>query len=87
MGTVGIMRDTEDPHAAEVYGLGVDGGQRGRGLGRALLRYACAFAAGRGLDPVVLSVNAENDRALTLYLAEGFAVAEAVVCYALDCAG
>ena len=61
--------------------------QRGRGLGRALLRYACAFAAGRGLDPVVLSVNAENDTALGLYQAEGFAVAEAVVCYALDCAG
>lgn len=85
VGTVGILRDSDDPHAAEVYGLGVDSGHRGQGLGRNLLRYACAFAAGRGLDPVFLSVNAENDRALQLYLAEGFAVAEAVVCYALDC--
>jgi ribosomal protein S18 acetylase RimI-like enzyme len=39
-----------------------------------------------GLDPVVLSVNAENEAALRLYRSEGFVLTETVVCYALDCA-
>jgi mycothiol synthase len=85
-GTIYVMRDTEVREAGEVGAFGIAGRHRGLGLGRSLLRYACSFAAGMGLDPVVLSVNAENEAALRLYRSEGFVLTETVVCYALDCA-
>jgi mycothiol synthase len=85
-GTVWVMREAENRMAAEVGAFGIVDRHRGLGLGRSLLRYACSFAAGMGLDPVILSVNAENEAALRLYRSEGFVLTETVVCYALDCA-
>ena len=84
-GTVCVMRESEKPEAAEVMAFGILGRHRGMGLGRSLLRYACSFAACKALNPVILSVNAENETALGLYKSEGFVVTETVVCYALDC--
>jgi mycothiol synthase len=86
VGTVCLMRDAENAQAGELLALGVVNEHRGRGLGKRLLRYARSFAAGKGLDPVILSANAENETALRLYKTEGFVVTETTVCYALDCA-
>jgi mycothiol synthase len=86
IGTICVMRDNEDSQAADISALGVLAEHRGQGLGRALLRYAVAFAAGNGLHRVGLSVSAVNEAALSLYKSEGFVVSEAVSCHALDCA-
>jgi len=85
MGTVCVMRDVEDRNAADISAVGVASDHRGRGLGRLLLLHAACFAAWRGLHPVYLSLNAENDRALQLYLTMGFVVTDTVVCYSRDC--
>jgi mycothiol synthase len=86
VGTVCVMREAENPDAGELLAFGIVNQHRGLGLGRSLLRYACTFAAGEGLNPVILSVNAENETALMLYRSEGFVLTETMVCYALDCA-
>jgi mycothiol synthase len=56
----------------EVALVGVLPAWRGRGLGRALVRWALARFRSLGLDEAELSVVAANDRALSLYRAEGF---------------
>lgn len=84
IGTVMVMRDSEDAGQAEVTALGIVTAQQGRGLGRRLLRHAVDFAVRRGFGSVVLSVNAENETALWLYRSEGFAVIDTMVCYAQD---
>ena len=86
VGTLCVMREHETRAAAEVLAFGILGPQRRKGLGRTLLRYARRFSRQQGLHPVILSVNAENDRALGLYEGEGFRPIETTVCYALDCA-
>jgi mycothiol synthase len=86
VGTICVMRESENREAGEVGAFGIVDRHRGMGLGRSLLRYACSYAAGKGLNPVILSVNAENGTALGLYKSEGFVLTETVVCYALDCA-
>lgn len=82
IGTLMVMRESEDPGAAEIAALGVVPARQGGGLGRRLLRYGVDLAARRGFHSVVLSVNAENESALRLYLAEGFLRIETMVCYA-----
>lgn len=86
VGTLCVTRDNEDPKSADISALGVLAEYRGQGLGRALLRYAIAFAAGKGIYRIVLSVSAANETALSLYRSEGFEVSESVACYVLDCA-
>ena len=66
----------------DVSALGIVTARQGQGLGRRLLRHAIDFAAQRGFRSVTLSVNAENELALRLYLAEGFTPIETMVCYA-----
>jgi len=56
---------------------------QGRGLGRALLRRAVQLSQRLGLDSV-LSVNAENEKALSLYLKEGFTRVGTRICYGMD---
>lgn len=84
IGTYTVSREYEDREAADIGGLSINPERRGKGLGRVLLRHAVGFARARGLHPIHLSVNAENESALTLYLTEGFRLTETVVCYALD---
>lgn len=86
IGTVCVMRDAENREAGELLAFGIVNQHRGMGLGRGLLRYACSFAVGKRLNPVILSVNAENEAALRLYKSEGFVLMETFVCYVLDCA-
>ena len=85
VGTVGVTRDSDDHNSGEIMALSVAKEHRGQGLGRLLLRHAVCFATWRGLQPVYLSLNAENSTALRLYATEGFAVAETMICYSKDC--
>jgi len=84
VGTVAVMRDTETLEGGELFAFGIIKTHRGLGLGRQLLRWGSSFAHNYGLNPVILSVNAENERALRLYESEGFVVTEKLICYALD---
>jgi mycothiol synthase len=52
--------------------IGVLPTDRGRGLGRALLRWGVGHLRARGAGPVQLAVEALNDRALELYRRHGF---------------
>ncbi len=52
--------------------IGVLPADRGRGLGRALLRWGVGHLRTRGAGPVQLAVEALNDRALELYRRHGF---------------
>jgi mycothiol synthase len=80
------MREFGDRNAAEIIALSIAREFRGKGLGRMLLRCAVRFAVSNRLQPVILSVNAENGSALGLYTSEGFVLVETGVCYARDCA-
>jgi mycothiol synthase len=85
VGTLRVTREDEGRNSGEVSALGIVDGHRGQGLGRALLRYAVAFALKNGLGPLSLSVHADNEAAITLYRSEGFALTTTMVCYALAC--
>jgi len=82
IGTVAVMADTDDPAQADISALGIVPAWQGRGLGRRLLRFAVDLASRRGFLSAGLSVNAENESALRLYLDEGFKVTGTMVCYA-----
>lgn len=77
---VGVVRFEREPlskrrHKGQIRGLYVRREAAGQGRGRQLLRTAVAFARTLpGLEQVLLSVVASNDRARGLYLAEGFTV-------------
>jgi mycothiol synthase len=85
VGTVCVMREFEDRNAGDISALSVGKENRRQGLGRLLLRHAVCSAVWRGLRPVYLSLNAENDAALQLYRSEGFVVMDTVVCYSRTC--
>lgn len=78
-GTLFIERDEEEG-SVFIGAVSVDEGRRGLGLGRALVREAVARGAALGLPRAYLSVNAKNDKALGLYLAEGFTRRKAMSC-------
>jgi ribosomal protein S18 acetylase RimI-like enzyme len=68
-----------DQNAGFVYTLGTLPAHRGRGLGRALLRTYFGYAAGRGLEAVMLGVDAAGATgALGLYLSVGMRRVQAV---------
>jgi len=61
------------PDEAHLLNLSVAGALQGRGYGRAMLRWLCADAAGRGARAVMLEVRPSNERARALYASMGFA--------------
>ena len=71
---VGFVRCARHATRGEVAVLGVVPEWRGRGLGRALLRWGTQWLLDRGAEPVTLLVDGKNDRALVLYRGEGFEV-------------
>ncbi|KJL47572.1 Mycothiol acetyltransferase [Microbacterium hydrocarbonoxydans] len=68
----GGVRALEGGADADIQTIAFDAAQRGRGLGRALLRALLAAAAERGAREVFLEVRADNPAAEGLYRSEGF---------------
>lgn len=64
-----------------ISSLSVKPEYHGIGLGRNLLREAICYGKGKGISKSMLTVNAENDKAVELYIKEGFKKADTVVCY------
>lgn len=71
-----------EPALGEVYVLGVDPAAHGRGLGRVLTLAGLHHLRGRGLDTVLLYVEADNGPAVRVYERLGFTVHAADVNYA-----
>ncbi|MFE2377199.1 GNAT family N-acetyltransferase [Streptomyces sp. NPDC059398] len=61
-------------HVRQIQGLAVARTARGHGVGRALLRAACAEARRQGATRITLRVLGHNTPARGLYAAEGFTV-------------
>ncbi|MET7647906.1 GNAT family N-acetyltransferase [Streptomyces sp. NPDC005426] len=61
-------------HVRQIQGLAVAGWARGRGMGRSLIRAACAAARGQGASRITLRVLGHNAPARALYASEGFTV-------------
>ncbi len=71
---IGFVRGALHATRGEVAVLGVVPEWRGRGVGRALLRFGTRWLIDAGADPVTLLVDGKNERALTLYRQEGFEI-------------
>lgn len=61
-------------HVRQIQGLAVAAWARGAGVGRTLLRAACAEARRQGANRITLRVLGHNTPARALYGSEGFAV-------------
>jgi mycothiol synthase len=79
-----VEEDDAGRRFGEVALVGVLPEWRGRGLGRALMRWSIARFRSLGLEEAELLVVAANDRALGLYAAEGFRTVVAWPQWSLD---
>lgn len=88
---IGCIRCSHDDYENEpivnIGTLSIIPEYQGKGLGRLLLRAGMNFAKQKSYDKAILCVNADNERAKTLYIQEGFKQVEAVVCYYYDIRG
>lgn len=86
IGLVAVRKDVDEPDAGQVFlgPIAVIPARQKQGLGRALLRAGLAAARERGFRSCVLTVNAENEKALSLYLDEGFARKAVYTCWVLS---
>lgn len=85
---IGVVKGSKDEYEGmpimSIGPLAIIPQYQGRGLGRALLRASIKFAKDNKYDRTILCVNAENERAKTLYIQEGFKQVEGAVCYKYD---
>jgi len=61
-----------EPRSAHLYQMWVDPAARGKGVGRALLAEAIAWARSKGADHVRLGVTVAESPAMRLYESHGF---------------
>jgi ribosomal protein S18 acetylase RimI-like enzyme len=69
---VGTVRLTRIDRVGGIYGFVVDPARQGRGIGREILRQACARLRADSATVVRLEVAVDNPRALGLYTSLGF---------------
>ncbi len=85
VGIVGVSKEIEeDIEYAFIHSLAVKPEYQGKALGKNLLRAALYHGKTLNIDRGMLTVNGENDKALSLYLKEGFYKDEVVICYNYD---
>jgi ribosomal protein S18 acetylase RimI-like enzyme len=65
-------RDDTDEHALWVFQVHIDASRRGRGYGKAAMRFAEEEARRRGLDRIALNVFGGNETARRLYRSLGY---------------
>jgi GNAT superfamily N-acetyltransferase len=71
VGSVGV--EMLDERSAELHRLYLDGDQRGRGTGRALIEACIAWSRSRGVEHLILWSDTRFDLAHRLYTRMGFA--------------
>jgi len=69
---VGLLHIEVSPHGFGEFGMLVDRGWRGRGVGTALVQAAIVWARGQGLHKLCLEVFAHHTTAIALYRKCGF---------------
>jgi mycothiol synthase len=84
VGTIALIKENENgEEIIFIEGVGLLDKYQGKGLGKNLLRAGIKFGRDFGVSKVMLSVNAENENAVGLYLKEGFEKETVIVCYSL----
>lgn len=82
---IGLVCITKEEYQNKSYAfigpLAIIPDYQNKGLGSNLLRYSLEFGREHRLNQSLLTVNAENELAISLYLREGFIKEEVVVCY------
>lgn len=68
----GFIYEEVDARTPYLISMWVDPAHRGRGVGQALVQTVIDWARERGLDHLVLEVEATNQRAISLYTRCGF---------------
>lgn len=84
VGTLALSIESTTPDTAFIEMLSLLPEYRGHGLGRELLREGIRFSRANGYTATELSVNAENDTAVRLYISEGFKQIQVMLCYRLS---
>jgi mycothiol synthase len=84
---MGAIDEYENAPIMNIGPIAVIPEYQGKGLGRLLLRASLHFAKENSFKRTILSVNPENDKAIKLYLQEGFQEVESFVSYEFKIAG
>ncbi|HEY3251631.1 MAG TPA: GNAT family N-acetyltransferase [Ignavibacteria bacterium] len=84
VGTMALIKESENGEdVIFIEAVGLLNSYQGRGLGKNMLRAGVEFGKNFGANSVMLSVNAENEKAADLYLKEGFKKEAVIICYSL----
>lgn len=82
LAVMGLNKEnSEGEEVIFIDGLGVLKAYQGKGIGRNLIRWGIDYAKQNGFKRVMLSVNAENEKAAELYFNEGFKKSALYICY------
>lgn len=82
VGTMQLNEETENGKPVLfINALSILPEHKGKGLGKNMLRYALQYGKEKGYGKAILSVNAENEQAVSLYINEGFKKSKLYICY------